>query len=81
MARSVAAGIIYRGLGDSEMLNRAIGRLSMEMFKKAKLTGTRRFGRLVPRVEVSEAPRGIRLSFVLHKGGYATSLLREFMKA
>ncbi|MCP4582162.1 MAG: hypothetical protein GY839_11140, partial [candidate division Zixibacteria bacterium] len=28
-------GIIYRGTGDAEMLNRAIGRLSMEMFKKA----------------------------------------------
>ncbi len=28
-------GIIYRGEGDIEILNRAIGRLSMEMFKKA----------------------------------------------
>jgi tRNA pseudouridine13 synthase len=55
--------------------------VSMEDLKRAKLTGTRRFGRLVPRIEVSEAPRGVRLSFRLHKGGYATSLLREFMKA
>lgn len=28
-------GIIYRGDGDAELLNRVIGRLSMEMFKKA----------------------------------------------
>ena len=28
-------GIIYRGEGDAELLNRIIGRLSMEMFKKA----------------------------------------------
>ncbi len=55
--------------------------VSMEDLKRAKLTGTRRFGRLVPKIEVSEAPRGVRLSFMLHKGGYATSLLREFMKA
>ena len=55
--------------------------VSMDTFKRAKLTGTRRFGRLVPRIEVSEVPRGVQLSFMLHKGGYATSLLREFMKA
>ena len=54
--------------------------VSMQTFKKAKLTGTRRFGRLVPRIEVSEVPRGVQLSFMLHKGGYATTLLREFMK-
>lgn len=55
--------------------------VSMEVLRRAKLTGTRRFGRLVPRIEVAEDPRGVRLSFMLHKGGYATSLLREFMKA
>jgi len=55
--------------------------VSLAVLKRAKLTGTRRFGRLVPRIEVAEAPRGVRLSFMLHKGGYATSLLREFMKA
>ena len=54
--------------------------VSMETFRRAKLTGTRRFGRLVPRIEVEEMSRGVRLSFMLHKGGYATSLLREFMK-
>jgi tRNA(Glu) U13 pseudouridine synthase TruD len=45
-----------------------------------RVTGTRRFGRLTPRIEVTEAPRGVQLSFMLHKGGFATTLLREFMK-
>jgi tRNA pseudouridine13 synthase len=53
---------------------------SMETFRRMKVTGTRRFGRLTPRIEVTEAPRGIKLSFMLHKGGFATTLLREFMK-
>ncbi|MBW1839940.1 MAG: tRNA pseudouridine(13) synthase TruD, partial [Deltaproteobacteria bacterium] len=55
--------------------------VSLETFRGRKITGTRRFGRLTPRIEVSEAPRGVQLSFMLHKGGYATSMLREFMKA
>jgi len=54
--------------------------ISMETFRRMRVTGTRRFGRLTPRVEVTEAPRGVRLSFMLHKGGFATTLLREFMK-
>ena len=54
--------------------------VTMDILRRAKLTGTRRFGRLVPRIEVSEDLRGVRFSFMLHKGGYATSLLREFMK-
>ncbi len=72
-----------RPLGDPSALEDEIleeSGVSMETFKKAKLTGTRRFGRLVPRIEVSEVPRGVRFSFMLHKGGYATTLLREFMK-
>ena len=52
----------------------------METYKRMKVTGTRRFGRLTPRIEVTEAPRGVQLSFMLHKGGFATTLLREFMK-
>jgi tRNA(Glu) U13 pseudouridine synthase TruD len=54
--------------------------MSMETFKRMKVTGTRRFGRLTPRIEVTEAPRGVQLSFMLPKGGFATTLLREFMK-
>jgi tRNA(Glu) U13 pseudouridine synthase TruD len=52
----------------------------METFRRMKVTGTRRLGRLIPRIEVAEVPRGIHLSFMLHKGGFATTLLREFMK-
>jgi len=54
--------------------------MSLDTFKRMKVTGTRRFGRLTPRIEVTEAPRGIQLSFMLPKGGFATTLLREFMK-
>jgi len=53
----------------------------METFEGMKLTGTRRFGRLTPRIKVAETQSGIRLSFMLNKGGYATTLLREFIKA
>jgi tRNA pseudouridine13 synthase len=55
-------------------------KMSLETFKRMRVTGTRRFGRLTPRIEVTEAPRGVQLSFMLHKGGFATTLLREFMK-
>jgi len=54
--------------------------MSTETFKRMKVTGTRRFGRLTPRIEVTEATRGVQLSFMLPKGGFATTLLREFMK-
>jgi len=70
-------------LGDAAVLEAEIfdeSETSMEKFRRMKVTGTRRFGRLTPRIEVTEAPRGIQLSFMLHKGGFATTLLREFMK-
>jgi tRNA pseudouridine13 synthase len=54
--------------------------MTMETFERRKITGTRRYGRLTPKIKVEEHPRGIQLSFMLHKGGYATTLLREFMK-
>jgi len=54
--------------------------MSMETFRRMKVTGTRRFGRLTPRIEVAEASRGVQLSFMLPKGGFATTLLSEFMK-
>jgi tRNA pseudouridine13 synthase len=70
-------------LGEAAALEAEIfeeSKMSMETFRRMKVTGTRRFGRLTPRIEVTEAPRGIQLSFMLHKGGFATTLLREFMK-
>ena len=54
--------------------------MSMNKLKRMKVTGTRRIGRLIPKIEVTAVPRGIQLSFMLHKGGFATILLREFMK-
>ncbi|TFH16859.1 tRNA pseudouridine(13) synthase TruD [Candidatus Bathyarchaeota archaeon] len=70
-------------LGESAALEEMIleeSEMSMETFRRMKVTGTRRLGRLIPRIEVAEVPRGIQLSFMLHKGGFATTLLREFMK-
>jgi tRNA pseudouridine13 synthase len=54
--------------------------MSLETFRRMRVTGTRRLGRLIPKIEVAETPRGVQLSFMLHKGGFATTLLREFMK-
>jgi tRNA pseudouridine13 synthase len=54
--------------------------ITMEIFRSQRVTGTRRLGRLVPKIDVVEVPRGVQLSFMLHKGGFATTLLREFMK-
>ncbi len=70
-------------LGESAILEEEIlaeSEMSMDVFKKAKITGTRRFGRLAPRIDVAETSRGLQLSFMLPKGGYATTILREFMK-
>ena len=54
--------------------------MSNKKYKRLNVIGTRRIGRLTPRIKVSEVKRGIELSFMLPKGGYATTLLREFMK-
>ncbi len=54
--------------------------VTLETLKRAKLTGTRRFGRQIPKIEVMRTQKGIQLSFTLSKGGYATTLLREIMK-
>jgi tRNA pseudouridine13 synthase len=43
--------------------------------------GSRRLGRLIPDVMVEPAKRGIRLSFNLPKGAYATCVTREIMKS
>jgi len=50
-------------------------------WRQGKVTGTRRTGRLVPSdLSVWGETDGIRLSFSLPKGGYATAVLREVMK-
>ena len=54
--------------------------LSNKLLKRNRVTGTRRRGRLTPRIDIEVKPRGIQLLFTLHKGGFATTLLWEFMK-
>ena len=75
--------MMSKSLGEAAALEDEIleeSQMSLETFRRMKVTGTRRLGRMTPRIEVTEAPRGIQLSFMLHKGGFATTLLREFMK-
>jgi tRNA pseudouridine13 synthase len=51
-----------------------------EQFRELKAKGTRRPGRIVPSIAVSASDEGLRLRFELPKGGFATTVLREFMK-
>ncbi|MBN2336790.1 tRNA pseudouridine(13) synthase TruD [Candidatus Bathyarchaeota archaeon] len=52
-----------------------------EQYRALKAKGTRRLGRLLPEVAVFVCDEGLRLCFMLSKGGFATTVLREFMKA
>jgi tRNA pseudouridine13 synthase len=54
--------------------------LTDEQLRRCKAKGTRRMGRVFPQVSYSEAPEGVRLTFTLPTGAYATIILREFMK-
>ncbi len=54
--------------------------ITNEQFRKLRAKGTRRAGRIVPRIAVSASADGLRLRFELPKGGFATTVLREFMK-
>lgn len=54
--------------------------ITNEQFRMLRAKGTRRPGRLVPRMNVSATDDGLRLRFELPKGGFATSVLREFTK-
>ena len=49
-------------------------------FRRQHVKGTRRTGRLLPKISLEDAPDGLELCFSLPKGSYATILLREFMK-
>lgn len=57
--------------------------LSLESFAwlKGDAEGSRRALRLPIRVEVTEIPAGLELCFALPKGSFATTVLREVMKA
>ncbi len=54
--------------------------LTMTQLRRHRVRGARRLGRLVPDIEVVEQKRGIALSFTLGRGGFATTVLREYMK-
>ena len=54
--------------------------VTKEQFRRLKAKGTRRPGRIVTSITVSVSDDGLRLRFELSKGGFATTVLREFMK-
>ena len=54
--------------------------IDLQEFRAQRVKGTRRMGRILPEIAVSEHTDGIQLEFTLSKGGFATVLLREFMK-
>jgi tRNA pseudouridine13 synthase len=54
--------------------------LDVQEFRAQRVKGTRRIGRVLPQVTVSDHEDGVQLEFSLPKGGFATTLLREFMK-
>jgi tRNA(Glu) U13 pseudouridine synthase TruD len=54
--------------------------LNMAQLRKHRVRGARRLGRLVPIINVEETSRGIQLTFTLGRGGFATTVLREYMK-
>jgi len=67
-------GKIERDMFDDEGLNQ-------ELFKKNKVPGSRRVGRIfVNDLQLDKHPDGIVFEFTLPKGSYATVLLREFIK-
>ena len=54
--------------------------ITNEQFRELRAKGTRRQGRLVSHIIVLVSDDGLRLRFQLPKGGFATTVLREFMK-
>jgi tRNA pseudouridine13 synthase len=76
---------MWAAQGDSGELEREIleaASVSIEDFKKARVSGTRRLGRLlVDDLTITAHENGVRLSFRLPKGAYATTVMREFMKS
>jgi len=54
--------------------------ITEDQLRRSKVKGTRRMGRLLPEVSFRSVDEGVELVFSLPTGGYATTLLREFMK-
>jgi tRNA pseudouridine13 synthase len=66
----------------AELENQVIGEagITEEQLRKHRVKGTRRMGRLFAEPSYVEVAEGVKLNFTLPIGGYATILLREFMK-
>ncbi len=54
--------------------------VSVDDLRRVGADGTRRLGRLLPSVGVKPNPEGVALTFSLPAGGYATTVIREFIK-
>ncbi len=54
--------------------------ITIEELRRIGADGTRRLGRLLPEISASKHDEGVTLQFTLPAGGYATVVLREFMK-
>ena len=54
--------------------------ITIEELRRIGADGTRRLGRLLPDIIVLKHDEGVTLKFTLPAGGYATVVLREFMK-
>ena len=55
--------------------------LSSDQFRQLKAKGTRRAGVIYPEaLEIDESDGGVRVSFSLASGCYATTVMREFME-
>ncbi len=67
----------------AELENEILARsgLTVDEFKRQGVSGSRRLGRLlIDDLQIASVDEGIRLSFFLPKGAYATTVLRELMK-
>jgi len=63
---------------EDEILKNA--NISLSQLKKNKVTGTRRIGRILPKILTQKLEENIVLKFDLPKGSFATIVLREYMK-
>lgn len=66
------------GLLENEILRKYD--LDEKLFKENKLKGTRRIGRIFPKISMNIHGEGLKFEFFLPKGSYATILMREFIK-
>ena len=68
--------------GDLERMVLETAEVTTEMLRRARLDGSRRPARLfLNDLSIEPHPNGLLFTFTLPKGAYATTVLREFMKA